>query len=68
MKNAYAFTSACNDSKELFNNLKYRVDMTGKVNWNSIKFEYKIDEPLNQVNLKYKCRDNNHGNYTKGTV
>jgi len=51
IKNGYALTSAGNDSEELFSNLKYRIDTAGKVNWNSIKFEYKIDELLNQVNL-----------------
>jgi len=51
IKNAYALTSAGNDNEELFSKLKYRIDMSGKVNWNSIKFEYKTDEPLNQVNL-----------------
>ncbi|XP_022162682.1 gamma-tubulin complex component 3 homolog [Myzus persicae] len=49
IKNAYALTSAKNDSKELFNNLKCQIDTVGKVNWNSIKFEYKTDEPLNQI-------------------
>lgn len=51
IKNAYILTSAGNDSKKLFNNLKYRIDKTEEVNWDSIKFEYKTDEPLNQVNL-----------------
>lgn len=51
IQNAYDLTSASNDRKKLFNNLKYRVDTTGKMNWNSIKFEYITDEPLNQVNL-----------------
>jgi len=51
IKNAYVLTSAGNDSKKLFNNLKYRIDITKKMNWDCIKFEYKIDEPLNQVNL-----------------
>ncbi|XP_026804833.1 gamma-tubulin complex component 3 homolog [Rhopalosiphum maidis] len=49
IKNAYVLTSAGNDSKKLFNNLKYRIDITKNMNWDCIKFEYKIDEPLNQV-------------------
>ncbi|XP_050057726.1 gamma-tubulin complex component 3 homolog isoform X2 [Aphis gossypii] len=49
IKNAYVLTSAGNDSKKLFNNLKYRIDITEKVNWDSIKFEYKTDEPLNHI-------------------
>ncbi|XP_060852229.1 gamma-tubulin complex component 3 homolog [Rhopalosiphum padi] len=49
IKNAYVLTSTGNDSKKLFNNLKYRIDITKKMNWDCIKFEYKIDEPLNQI-------------------
>eukprot|EP00102_Acyrthosiphon_pisum_P013929 XP_008183718.2 PREDICTED: gamma-tubulin complex component 3 homolog [Acyrthosiphon pisum] len=49
IKNAYALTSASNDNEELFSKLKYQIDTSGKVNWKSIKFEYKTDEPLNQI-------------------
>ncbi|KAL4132123.1 hypothetical protein QTP88_009332 [Uroleucon formosanum] len=49
IKNAYALTSAGNDSEDLFSNLKYRIDKTGKMNWNSINFEYKTDGSLNQI-------------------
>jgi len=65
IKNAYALTSASNDSKELFNNLKYRIDTAEKVNSNSIKFEYKTDEPLNQVNIIIII---NRGNITQRTL
>lgn len=44
-------TSAGNDDKKSFDCLKYRVDCTGEVNWDSFKFEYVTDEPLNQVKL-----------------
>lgn len=50
IKNAYVLTSAGNDDKKLFYNLKYKIETNGKVvNWNSFKFEYVTDEPLNQV-------------------
>lgn len=50
VENAYQLTSAENDSKKLFDYLKYRIDSTiEEVNWNSFKFEYQIDEPLYQV-------------------
>lgn len=52
IENAYQVTSAGNDNKKLFDNLKYRIVCAGEVNWNSFKFEYVTDEPLNQVSLQ----------------
>lgn len=50
MENAYGLTSAGNDDKKLFNNLKYKIETNEEVvNWDSFKFEYVTDEPLNQV-------------------
>lgn len=49
MENAYQLTSAVNDNKKLFKNLKYKLEFTKKISWDSFKFEYLIDEPLNQV-------------------
>ncbi|VVC25605.1 Gamma-tubulin complex component protein [Cinara cedri] len=49
MKNAYSLTSAKNDNMKLFKNLKYSIDSTGKLNWNSFKFEYITDEPLERI-------------------
>lgn len=50
--NAHELTSASNDGKNLFDNLKYRMNSTGQMNWNSLEFEYVTDEPLSQVKSK----------------
>lgn len=49
MENAYKLTSAVNDNKKVFKNLKYKLELIEEISWDSFKFEYVIDEPLNQV-------------------
>lgn len=53
VQNAFNLTSTKDDNKKLFDNFKYKIEINEKVNWNSFKFEYVIDEPLNQVPILF---------------